>query len=113
MPGKKASLLSNTRIRPEAIDERPLDRLLSGLPEGVQRAVAWLRQPRRRWVRLPLSFLLIFSGLLGFLPILGFWMLPLGLLLLAEDVPTLKRPTMRALGASQDWWDRRRKRARP
>lgn len=100
---------SATSTSPDAIDERPLDRLLSGLPVRVQRAVAWLRQPSRRWVRLPLSFLLIFSGFLGFLPILGFWMLPLGLLLIAEDVPAIKRPTMRALGAVQDWWDRRRR----
>jgi hypothetical protein len=30
------------------------------------------------------------SGLLGMLPLLGFWMLPLGLILLAEDVPLLR-----------------------
>lgn len=100
-----------THSRPDTIDERPLDRLLSVLPERVQRGVAWLRQPNRRWARLPLSFLLIFSGFLGFLPILGFWMLPLGLLLLAEDVPAIKRPTMRALGIVQGWWDRRTGRA--
>jgi hypothetical protein len=34
--------------------------------------------------------LLILGGLLFFLPILGIWMLPLGLLLLAEDLPVLR-----------------------
>jgi hypothetical protein len=34
--------------------------------------------------------LLILGGLLSFLPILGIWMLPLGLLLLAEDLPVLR-----------------------
>lgn len=104
-------MLGAAPTRSDAIDERPLDRLLSGLPEQVQRGIAWLRQPSKRLVRLPLSFLLMFGGFLGFLPILGFWMLPLGLLLLAEDVPAIKRPTMRALGAVQDWWDRRRNRS--
>jgi hypothetical protein len=46
--------------------------------------------------------LLICGGLLGFLPILGLWML-LGLLLLAEDVPPLKSARTRIL----DWIERR------
>jgi hypothetical protein len=38
----------------------------------------------------PAGLLLILGGLLSFLPILGIWMLPLGLLLLAEDLPVLR-----------------------
>jgi hypothetical protein len=86
-------------------DDEPLGRLLAGLPGPVRDAVAWLRRPRARWLRLPLGLVLIVGGLLGFLPILGFWMIPLGLLLLAEDIPALRRPTMRALAAIQGWWD--------
>ena len=41
--------------------------------------------------------------LLSFLSILGLWMLPLGLLLLAEDVPPLKSARTRIL----DWAERR------
>lgn len=96
---------------PDAADERPLRRMLTGLPGPVRRAVEWLRRPGRWWLRAPLSVVLILGGFLGFLPILGFWMLPLGALLLAEDIPALKRPTLRALGAVQRWWDRRRGRA--
>lgn len=49
--------------------------------------------PRARWVRVPAGVVLMCGGFLGFLPILGFWMLPLGLLLLAIDIPLLRRPT--------------------
>ena len=54
------------------------------------RALRALRQERYRLVRIPLALLLILGGLAGFLPILGFWMLPLGLLLLAIDLPGLR-----------------------
>ncbi len=50
--------------------------------------------------------LCIGGGFLWFLPVLGFWMLPVGVILLAEDVPRMKRPAMWALGAVQAWWDR-------
>ncbi|KAA5608885.1 hypothetical protein [Rhodovastum atsumiense] len=55
---------------------------------------------------MPLALLLIAGGFLGLLPILGFWMVPVGLLLLAGDVPFLRKPAMRALAAVQRWWDR-------
>ncbi len=38
---------------------------------------------------------LIFGGIFSFLPILGVWMLPLGLMLIAADVPFLRRPMAR------------------
>ncbi len=42
-------------------------------------------------VRGILGAILFLFGLLGFLPILGFWMIPLGLALLATDIPPLGR----------------------
>jgi len=93
-------------------DEEPLRRLLAALPLPVQRAIARLRRPGVACVRIPLALVLILGGLLGFLPLLGFWMVPLGVLLLAEDVPLLRRPTICALGAVQDWWDRLRARSK-
>lgn len=39
-----------------------------------------------RGLRFFLGGLLIISGLLGFLPILGFWMIPLGIAVAAIDV---------------------------
>jgi hypothetical protein len=50
----------------------------------------WLLARHRRIVRVPIACLLILGGFLWFLPILGLWMLPLGLLLLSVDVPGLQ-----------------------
>lgn len=47
--------------------------------------------PRRRLPRLLLGVALIVGGVLGFLPILGFWMIPLGLAVLAYDIPAIGR----------------------
>ncbi len=53
-------------------------------------ALRTLRSGRYRMLRIPLSVFLILGGLAGFLPILGFWMVPVGLLLLAIDIPVLQ-----------------------
>ncbi len=42
-------------------------------------------------VRIALGVLLILGGLLGILPILGFWMIPLGLLVLSLDFRWARR----------------------
>ena len=42
--------------------------------------------------RIVVSVLLIIGGVFSFLPILGIWMLPLGLLLLAVALPVLRGP---------------------
>jgi hypothetical protein len=47
--------------------------------------------PRSRLLRMLLGAVLVLGGLLGFLPILGFWMVPLGLLVLSIDVPRVRR----------------------
>jgi hypothetical protein len=56
------------------------------------RIVSWIRRPSAQLVRVPLAVVLIAGGILSFLPVLGVWMLPLGLLLLAIDLPILERP---------------------
>lgn len=43
-------------------------------------------------LRFPVALLLIVGGLFSFLPVLGVWMLPLGFLLLAVDLPILRGP---------------------
>jgi hypothetical protein len=77
--------------------DRQLDRLIDELPRGARGFLHWLREPRARWVRIPIGLILIVAGIVGFLPLLGFWMVPLGLLLMAQDVPFLRRPTARGL----------------
>ena len=47
--------------------------------------------PQARWVRLVLGWSLVVLGLLGFLPVLGFWMIPLGLFILSHDIPAIRR----------------------
>ncbi len=47
--------------------------------------------PASRLARLAIGTALVIGGLLGFLPILGFWMLPLGLIILSIDVPVVRR----------------------
>lgn len=42
-------------------------------------------------VRVGLGILLVLGGFLGFLPVLGFWMVPLGLMILAVDIPMARR----------------------
>ena len=80
-----------------------LDQLSARLPPRLRSAFQWLLRPSSTWTRIPAGTLLICGGLLGFLPILGLWMLPLGLLLLAEDVPPLRSTRTRIL----DWIERR------
>jgi hypothetical protein len=50
-----------------------------------------LRHPRWRWLRAPLGAILVVFGIFGFLPVLGFWMIPLGLSILALDFPAAAR----------------------
>jgi len=45
------------------------------------------------------------GGLVGFLPILGFWMVPLGLLVLSFDLPAARRLRRRITV----WWGRRQR----
>ncbi len=66
--------------------------------------VRWLRKPSSRLVRIPLAVVLVVGGVFSFLPILGLWMLPLGLLLIAQDVPTLQKPLARMLGWIERKW---------
>ena len=47
--------------------------------------------PKSRPLRILAGILLIVLGLLGFLPILGFWMVPLGVVVLSADVPAARR----------------------
>ncbi|MGV8996095.1 MAG: hypothetical protein ACOH12_04015 [Parvibaculaceae bacterium] len=55
-------------------------------------------------VRMLLGSLLVGGGVLGFLPILGFWMIPLGLGVLSVDSPGLRRGRRRM----EVWWGRRK-----
>lgn len=66
--------------------------------------VGWLRKPSSVFVRIPLGLLLIAGGIFSILPVLGLWMLPLGLLLIAQDVPFLQKPMAQLLGWMERKW---------
>ena len=74
-------------------EEERLHRQLSAIERSVplgRRLVRMLRKNRYRYLRVPLALLLVAGGFVWFLPVLGLWMLPAGLLLLAIDVPALR-----------------------
>jgi hypothetical protein len=60
--------------------------------------------PKSKPIRIGLGILLVALGLLGFLPVVGFWMIPLGLLVLSVDLPIVRR-WRRQLTV---WWHRRK-----
>lgn len=43
-------------------------------------------------VRTIAGILCIIGGILGFLPILGYWMAPIGILLIGLDIPAFRKP---------------------
>jgi hypothetical protein len=60
--------------------------------------------PATRGLRIALGAVFVFFGLFGFLPILGFWMIPVGLLILSHDLSSVRRWRRRVFL----WWGRRR-----
>ncbi|CAN5342437.1 hypothetical protein BH10PSE8_BH10PSE8_16130 [soil metagenome] len=86
-------------------------RLEQNVPGRLASWLRWLRHPASRWARLPAGLFLIVGGVFSFLPILGVWMLPLGLMLIAADVPFLRRPmagfTMWVIDRVEGWRKKR------
>jgi hypothetical protein len=80
------------------------------VPEKVARVLRRLRHPDARWIRIPAGLLLILGGIFSILPVLGIWMLPFGLLLLALDVPILREPVSRFTSWSVRGWASLKKR---
>lgn len=85
---------------------------LERLVPGAKSPLEALRSNRWFLIRLPLAVILIAGGLVSFLPVLGLWMLPLGLLLLAVDLPFLRGPISAFLIRSRRVIRRRRSRWR-
>ncbi len=86
------------------------------LHPSLQGPVRSLQNNRWRLVRIPLGIFCILGGVLSILPFLGLWMLPLGFLLLAVDLPFLQ-PTVngilirsrRRIAIWRRWWREKRK----
>jgi len=84
--------------------DRHFAQLESKLPPKLARFSAWVRQPSLWLIRVPLGLLLILGGIFSFLPVLGLWMLPLGLMLIAQDIPMLRPPLVRLLNWMERKW---------
>lgn len=53
--------------------------------------ITWVLAHVPRGLRLLLGILMIIGGVFGFLPVLGFWMIPLGVLVAAMDIKLVCR----------------------
>lgn len=82
---------------------RQFDRIQRKVPFSA-RLLEWLRRPGAWLIRIPLGLLLVIGGIFSFLPVLGIWMLPLGLLLLALDVALLRDPVSGAIVRGSRKW---------
>ena len=88
---------------------------MTGLDDGHRRAARRISvfgrdftMPQSRSTRIALGTALVVLGCFGFLPILGFWMVPLGLLILSYEFATVRRWRRRF----EIWWADRRGRRR-
>jgi len=60
---------------------------------AAYRAMRWAQRRLPKGVRTLLGVVAMAGGLVGFLPVLGFWMFPLGVVLVVSDFPPLRRRT--------------------
>ena len=72
-------------------------------PHSINIAGRTIPMPASRWMRIALGSALVVFGVLGFLPILGFWMVPIGLLILSIDLAIVRRWRRR----TAVWFERR------
>lgn len=72
--------------------QKSLKKLEDNSSPRVAKFLRWVQNPKARRYRIPIGLALIIAGALGVLPVFGIWMVPVGLLLLALDVPFLQAP---------------------
>lgn len=76
----------------------------------LHRAAKWGRDKVPPGARSALGVVLVIGGVFGFLPILGYWMIPAGGVLIALDVPPLRRRLMAWLERERNKRSERHKR---
>jgi hypothetical protein len=67
----------------------------------VHNALLWCDRRMPRGTRVLLGIPLVILAPFGFLPVLGFWMLPVGLGLIALEVPSWRRRLLHWLACQQ------------
>jgi hypothetical protein len=95
--------------------DRAFDELEREVPNGIARTIRWLRNPKAHLVRIPLGIVLVVLSFFSFLPVIGIEFLPIGLAVIAIDVPFLRKPisafmlwVMRKWRGIRQWWQVRR-----
>lgn len=81
---------------------RQFDVLVRRFPK-LAGLIRFLRADHSRLLRIPIGLLFIVGGVFSFLPVLGVWMLPLGVMLLALDIPFLRGPVARMMIKIRRW----------
>jgi len=74
-----------------------MNRFQDHIPAWVGHNLNRLRGKRAIWVRVLTGVALIVAWGFFPLPVVGIWMLPVGLALIAYDVPTMRKPMARLL----------------
>ena len=99
--GRRANLVAGPT--PQGMSSAWRNRTLA---PAVEKPNPYYRKVRAapRVVRILVGLALVVGGVLGFLPVLGFWMIPLGLVVIFFDVPWVRDRWI----AVRRWWKERR-----
>ena len=90
-------------VSPAPNFEHEHEKFRKRLPGWMAKSLRGLTQSSP-WLRWPAALVLIIAGIFGFLPILGFWMVPLGLVLVVQDIPPLQAPLARLFAYINRKW---------
>ena len=102
-------MISTTKAQLDGYSER----IEEYLPSWLCGFFFFFWRPSSRIVRILVSALLILGGVFSFLPVVGVWMLPLGLIIISQDLPFLQTPLLRAFQWIEMTWERLRQWWRP
>ncbi|HXV80304.1 MAG TPA: hypothetical protein VEG60_10535 [Candidatus Binatia bacterium] len=72
-------------------------KLKSDFINVLRRSTAWSRRNVPWGLRSVLGVVFLVLGVFGFLPVIGFWMIPVGVALIALDIPPWRRRLRRWL----------------
>ena len=61
------------------------------IPKSVKIGKRQMPLPQSRTLRIAIGVVLLMCGCVGFLPVIGYWMIPLGLIVLSVDIPAIRR----------------------
>jgi hypothetical protein len=70
------------------------------VPRTIKIGSITITLPDHALGRITVGVLLIIGGCFGFLPVLGFWMIPLGLVILSYDIPRVRLWRQKVM----TWW---------